>query len=48
MYDIHAYFSGLNEYKPDRLIYLNTWSPAGGTVREVLGGMVLLEKVRSF
>ena len=36
---------GLNENCPQRLMYLNTWSPVGGNIWEGLGGVVLLEEV---
>jgi hypothetical protein len=37
-------YCGLNENGPDKLVYLNTWSPVGRTVWEELGGMSLLEE----
>ena len=36
---------GLDEKSSHRLIYLNTWSPVGGTVWEGLGNVALLEEV---
>ena len=36
---------GLNENDPHRLIYLNAWSPVGGTIWKGLGGVALLEKM---
>lgn len=37
--------SGLNKNGPQRLMYLNTWSPVSGSVWEGLGGGSLLEEV---
>jgi hypothetical protein len=37
------YCGGLHENGSHRLIYLNVWSPVGGTVQEGLGGVALLE-----
>lgn len=36
---------GLNENDSHRLLYLNVWAPAGGTVWERLEGMALLEEI---
>lgn len=35
---------GMNEKRPNSLQYLNSWSPAGGTVCGDLGDETLLEK----
>lgn len=42
---IHTYCGSLNENGSSRLIFLNALSPVGGTIREQLGGMALLEIV---
>lgn len=36
---------GLNENGPCTFIYLSTWSSAGGTVWEELGGAALMKEV---
>lgn len=35
----YEHCGGLNEDGPQRVIYLNTWSPVGGTSWEGLGGV---------
>lgn len=35
----------LNEKNPHKLIYLNAWSPGGGTVLDGLEGVAMLEEV---
>ena len=36
---------GLNGNGPHKLIYMNAWSPVGGTIWVGLGGVALLEEV---
>lgn len=40
-----GHYGGLNENCPHVLIYLNAWSPVGGSIWERLGGVASLEEV---